>query len=88
MPNHGIATTIGMIGVGLLLLAFFLNLYKFLRSDSYAYMSLNLAGGALACWSSYLISFLPFVILEGTWAAVAGVALARKFSGRRPEKKD
>jgi len=28
--------------------------------------------------SSYLIDFLPFVLLEGTWAIVAGVALARK----------
>ena len=69
---------IGLIGVGLLLLAFFLNLFKFLSSDSYPYMILNLAGGTLACYSSYLINFMPFVLLEGTWAAVAAVGVVRK----------
>lgn len=82
MDYPGTATIIGLSGVGLLLLAFFLNLFKFLRSESYAYMLLNLAGGALACYSSYLISFAPFVILEGTWAIVAAVAIVRKMLGR------
>jgi hypothetical protein len=72
------ATVIGLIGVGLLLLAFFLNLFKFLRSESYLYMILNLAGGTLACYSSYLINFMPFVLLEGTWAVVAAVGVVRK----------
>ena len=71
------ATLIGSIGVSLLLLAFFLNLFRFLRSEDYSYMALNLAGGALACYSSYLISFMPFVVLEGTWAVVAAIALLR-----------
>ena len=72
------ATVIGLIGVSLLLLAFFLNLFKFLRSESYLYMVLNLVGGTLACYSSYLINFMPFVLLEGTWAVVAAVGVARK----------
>jgi hypothetical protein len=78
MNYPGNATVIGLIGVSLLLLAFFLNLFKFLRSDSYLYMILNLAGGTLACYSSYLINFMPFVLLEGTWAAVAAVGVVRK----------
>jgi hypothetical protein len=46
---------------------------------------LNLVGAALACLSSYLIDFMPFVLLEGTWSAVAAIALARRlFGGRRP----
>ena len=77
------ATLIGSAGVSLLLLAFFLNLFGFLRRDAYAYLCLNLAGGALACYSSHLIGFVPFVVLEGTWAVVAAVALARKTFGRR-----
>lgn len=84
MAYLGNATVIGMTGVSLLLLAFFLNLFKFLRSESYAYMVLNLVGGALACYSSYLISFPPFVVLEGTWAVVAAVAIVRKAFGRSP----
>lgn len=75
------ATFIGLVGVGLLLVAFFLNLFKFLRSESYPYMVLNLVGGALACYSSYLINFLPFVLLEGTWACVAAAGIIRKALG-------
>lgn len=82
MAHGGGATLIGSVGVGLLLLAFLLNLTGRLRAGGYAYLSLNLTGGALACLSSYLIGFVPFVVLEGTWAAVACVGLVGKFSGR------
>ncbi len=71
------ATWMGSLGVAFLLIAFLLNLIKLLRADAYLYMVLNLAGAALACYSSYLISFMPFVVLEGVWAAAALVALAR-----------
>ena len=77
------ATIIGFLGVSLLLLAFFLSLFRFLRSESYAYLILNLLGGALACYSSYLIGFMPFVLLEGTWALVAAIALVRALVGGR-----
>jgi len=69
---------IGFVGVTLLLVAFFLNLFRRLKAESDAYLALNLIGASLACASSYLIDFLPFVLLEATWAIVAGVALARK----------
>ena len=81
MTYTGDATIIGLAGVSLLLAAFFLNLFKFLRSESYLYLLLNLVGAALACYSSYLINFMPFVVLEGTWAAVAAVGVARKAFG-------
>jgi hypothetical protein len=76
------ATILGFSGVSLLLLAFFLNIIKIMRAESYPYMLLNIIGAALAGYSSYLIDFLPFVILEGTWAAVALVALVRKMTGK------
>jgi hypothetical protein len=71
------ADLIGAIGVALLLAAFLLNLVKVLRADSATYSALNLVGAALACFSSYLIDFLPFVILEGVWTAAAAFALGR-----------
>jgi hypothetical protein len=69
---------IGFVGVALLLIAFFLNLFRLLKADSFPYLALNLVGAGLACASSYLIDFLPFVLLEGTWAIVSAVALARR----------
>lgn len=72
------ATWIGFAGVALLLIAFLLNLLKLMRADGCAYGALNFVGAALACYSSYLISFMPFVVLEGVWAVAAAGALVRK----------
>jgi len=49
-----------------------------MSADGYAYTLLNLLGAGLACYSSYLIDFLPFVVLEGVWALAAAFALGRK----------
>ncbi len=72
------ANLIGTIGVALLLAAFVLNLLNMLRADGFAYSVLNLVGAALACYSSWLIGFMPFVVLEGVWAAAAAYALVRR----------
>ena len=72
------ATLIGSLGVALLLAAFLLNLTKRMSADGYPYAGLNLVGAALACYSSWLIAFIPFVVLEGVWALVAAFALVRK----------
>lgn len=69
---------IGALGVGLLLAAFALSSLGRLERRSRLYLSLNLVGAGLACWASYLIGFLPFVVLEGVWALVAGLGLARR----------
>lgn len=79
------ATWIGFLGVAFLLIAFLLNLVKLLRADAHSYMVLNLVGAALACYSSYLINFMPFVVLEGVWALAALVAIARALlTGTKP----
>jgi hypothetical protein len=78
MTHDSAATIIGFAGVALLLLAFLLNMAKLMRADGYVYAGLNFVGAALACYSSWLIDFMPFVVLEGVWALVAAGALARK----------
>ena len=74
-------TLVGSLGVALLLLAFFLNLIRVLSTQSYPYTALNFAGASLAGYASYLIGFVPFVVLEGTWGVVAAVALVRLMVG-------
>ena len=83
MTHDDQATLIGFVGVALLLIAFLLNLFKLLRSDGRVYLSLNLVGAGLACYSSYLISFMPFVVLEGVWAMVALAAITRALLAAR-----
>jgi len=63
------------VGVIILLVAFLLNLYRKLPAQSNAYKLLNLAGAGICCFSSYLIRFYPFVVLEGVWAFVALLSL-------------
>ena len=66
---------VGSLGVALLLLAFSLNLFGWLPRASRFYHGLNVLGAGLACYASWIIEFLPFVVLEGTWALVAFTAL-------------
>ena len=72
---------IGSIGVALLLIAFFMNLFGMLDADSHAYQATNAVGAAVSCYASYLIGFAPFVVLEATWCAVAVVAMIRTARG-------
>lgn len=71
------AEWIGSLGVALLLVAFALQLAGLLARQSRLYSALNAVGAGLACWASWRIGFLPFVLLEGLWSLVALVALIR-----------
>lgn len=72
------ADIIGYLGVGLILLAYFLNLYNKIDNENLLYISMNLIGAGLAFVSSVLIQSLPFAILEGTWALVSLFALVKR----------
>jgi hypothetical protein len=62
---------IGTLGVGLILLAYFLETAGLLENNGRAFYVMNIIGAALACYASLLINYLPFVILEGTWVLVS-----------------
>jgi len=68
---------IGFTGVFILLIAFLLNLTGKISKDELAYPLMNILGAGLACLASYLIHYLPFVLLEGTWALVSLFALLK-----------
>jgi hypothetical protein len=62
---------IGSIGVGLILLAYFMNTAGMIPKNGQLYYVLNIIGAALACYASFLINYMPFVILEGAWTLVS-----------------
>ncbi len=70
---------IGSTGVLLLLLAFILNLFKIIKTNSFIYSFLNFIGAGIACYASVLIDFIPFVILEIVWALVGLWGMIRFF---------
>jgi hypothetical protein len=66
---------IASIGVVITLIAFLLNLNNKLSAQSSIYKLMNVIGAGLCCYSSFLIKFYPFVLLEGIWAFVALLSL-------------
>ncbi len=68
---------IGTLGVGLILLAYFLNTIRLIPANGKLFYVMNIFGAALACYASWLISYMPFVILEGAWTLVSIYGLMR-----------
>ncbi len=77
------ADVIGAAGVALLLGAFAGNLLGVVRKESLLYPSANFVGASLATYASWLIAYMPFVVLEGVWACVSLVAVCRAMQGPR-----
>lgn len=74
----GFTDWLGFLGVMLLLAAYFLTSFNFIRTNSIVFMALNCIGAVLACVASILLHYLPFVILEGTWFVIALVSWIKR----------
>ena len=48
---------VGIIGVGLILLAYFLSTFRLLKNNSRLFFALNAVGGGLASYASLLINY-------------------------------
>ena len=73
---------IGSFGVGLILLAYFFNLYGIIKKDGIAFSIMNIVGSLLAATASYLIHYWPFVILESSWCVISVLHLLRSRKAR------
>lgn len=73
--DFSFADIIGSAGVFILLLAFVLNLLNKISRESINYILMNVIGAGLACYASYLINYIPFIILEAVWTVVSVIAL-------------
>jgi hypothetical protein len=74
------SSIIGSAGVAMLLVAFFLNLFRFISREAWTYLLLNILGAGLSCYASVLIQYLPFIILEAVWCLVSLVAFVKKLA--------
>ncbi len=76
MNNNDI---IGSVGVGLILLAYFFNIFTLIKKDGKLFFAFNIIGASLACYASYLIHYTPFIILEAVWiiVSIAGLIKAK-----------
>ena len=74
---------VGSAGVGLLLLAFVLNLLRMLSEKHPAYLTMNVLGAALAAWYAWVGGVVPFVILESVWGGAALIRLMGVVAGKK-----
>jgi hypothetical protein len=68
----------GSIGVSLILIAYFLQIFKKLKAEDSAYLWLNFIGSSIACYASYLLKSVPFIVLEAVWAVVSVYGLWKR----------
>jgi hypothetical protein len=77
------SSIVGLLGVSLLLIAFFLNLFRYISRENSTYILLNIVGAGLSCYASILIHYLPFIVLEAVWSLVAFAAYVKKIAKMR-----
>jgi len=70
---------IGFAGVFQILLAYVLNVIGKVGKNDLAFILLNLVGASMACYASVLMSYMPFILLEGIWAGVSLISLIKYF---------
>lgn len=69
---------IGWIGSVLVVLAYALNMYKKLDSDSLAYYSMNIGGSACLILNTIYHHAIPSAVVNVVWIIIAIIALAKK----------
>ena len=72
---------IGTIGVAMILLAYLLTVFKILTTDDLLYIILNLAGAFIAGLASFMINYIPFIVLEAVWTLISLFSLIRLIPG-------
>lgn len=68
---------IGFAGVFQILLAYVLNVIGKVEKHDLSFILLNLIGAGMACYASILMSYMPFILLEGIWAGVSLISLIK-----------
>lgn len=74
---------IGSSGVFIVLVAYFLSILKVFSPTSTIYFFLNFLGAGIACYASYLINYIPFIILEATWSLVSLAAFIKSLKNEK-----
>jgi hypothetical protein len=69
---------IGWIGSALVVIAYALNMYKKLSSDSLAYYFMNIAGSACLILNTIYHNAIPSTVVNIVWIIIAIIALAKK----------
>ncbi len=72
-----------MIGVGIILITYFLLQYEKLEARSYAYSLLNIIGAAMILYSLFYDWNLSAVVIESFWIIISFIGLIKHFLHNR-----
>jgi hypothetical protein len=78
----------GFVGAALMIVAYFANQQRWLRSEDWRFPGLNLLGSALILISLYFEWNFPSVVIELFWFAISLWGLARSLAEYRRERPD
>ncbi|OUD31544.1 hypothetical protein OC66_04585 [Flavobacterium psychrophilum] len=62
---------IGTIGVSIVLAAYFLNIFSLIPKEGALFFILNILGACITYYTSIIIDYKPFAMLEGIWVLVS-----------------
>jgi hypothetical protein len=74
----GAFRAIGLVGVGFILVAYFANQQRWLRSEDWRFPAANLAGSLLIMVSLYAEWNLPSVVIEIFWITISVYGLVNR----------
>ena len=77
---------IGSFGVAILLIAFVLILANRISKNGMTYLVMNFIGSLLAAIASYLINYIPFIILETAWMLASLFGIWQNYNARKKRK--
>lgn len=77
---------IGSIGVAILLIAFVLILSNKISKSGMTYLFMNFIGSLLAAIASYLIHYIPFIILEAAWMLASLFGIWQNYNLKKRRK--
>jgi hypothetical protein len=69
---------VGLVGVGIILAAYFANQQRWLRSEDWRFPAANLVGSLLILVSLYAEWNLPSVVIEVFWIAISVFGLVNR----------
>ena len=76
--NAIVIDIIGWAGSAMVIVAYALNMYKRMASDSIAYYGLNIVGSACLIVNTFYHHAIPSVVVNVVWVFIAVVALIRR----------
>jgi hypothetical protein len=75
-------TSVGLVGVTIIVVAYFANQQSWLSSEDWRFPAANLAGSLLILTSLYQAWNFPSVVIEIIWSAISLYGLSRRLRRR------